>query len=325
MGDALKLLVIATALALAAAGPALGQVAMTGQLTASKACPAYQSFRNGTNPGGVTLQPGQAYPILGKNKDQASHYLIRVDSASPAERWVEISCGNLGAGSQAAAPSRSDSANPSHVLALGWEPTFCLGHGGKAECARETAQSFEATHLSLHGLWPQPRGKAYCGVDPALKQTDLAHDWSRLPEPDLSGATRQKLAAAMPGTLSGLERHEWIVHGTCFGGAADGYFSRAAGLAEQVNASTVRDVFAAHIGATLSADDVRAAFDKAFGAGAGERVTVNCQGRGAAREISEIVVALVGDVAGAAPLGDLIRTAAPQQRGCPSGFVPAAR
>ena len=42
----------------------------------------------------------------------------------------------------------------------------------------------------------------------------------------------------MPAVLSGLERHEWIKHGTCFGGEANAYFN-AAGLAEQVNASPV--------------------------------------------------------------------------------------
>ena len=153
-----------------------------------------------------------------------------------------------------------------HVLALGWEPAFCLEHEDKTECANESGQSFDATHLSLHGLWPQPRGKAYCNVAQELVQADHNHDWASLPEPDLSDATKARLSAVMPGYQSGLERHEWIEHGTCFGATADSYFGRAADLVEQINASAVRDLFAQNVGVSLSSDAIRAAFDQAFGA-----------------------------------------------------------
>ena len=63
---------------------------------------------------------------------------------------------------------RNGTARASHVLAFGWEPAFCLRHEDKAECGNETGQSFGASHLSLHGLWPQPRGKAYCNVSQDL-------------------------------------------------------------------------------------------------------------------------------------------------------------
>ena len=62
----------------------------------------------------------------------------------------------------------------------------------------------------------------------------------------------------MPGVLSGLERHEWIKHGTCFGGEANAYFNRAAGLAEQVNASPVRALFASRIGQGVTSAEIRA-------------------------------------------------------------------
>jgi len=311
-----------------ASGRAHAQIAMSGARTATQACPALQSIRKGTNPGEVTLQPGQTYRVLGKNKEAASHYLVAIEAAQPAQRWVAVGCGQIAGGEAAgaapAAGTADSGARATHVLALSWEPAFCAAHGDKAECAAQTAQSPDATQLSLHGLWPQPRGKFYCNVDPALRAADQAHDWASLPEPELSPPTRQRLAAVMPGLRSGLQRHEWIVHGTCFGGPADAYFARAAALTEQVNATPVRETFARAVGQSLSSDQIRAAFDAAYGAGAGARVTVNCQGRGPSRRISEIVVSLAGDVQGAAPIGDLIRAAAPVPPGCPSGVVALA-
>ena len=170
------------------------------------------------------------------------------------------------------------------MLAISWEPAFCEDHEGKSECQRETEQSFDATHFSLHGLWPQPNGNFYChGVDRTLKEADKRNHWFELPEPDLDAATRDRLAAVMPGVLSGLERHEWIKHGTCFGGEANAYFNRAAGLAEQVNASPVRALFASKIGQSVTSAEIRAAFDKGFGEGAGARVEVHCLNGGDGR------------------------------------------
>lgn len=294
---------------------------MSGSLVATQACPAYQSIRDHTNPGGVTIEPGRSYPITGKNKEEATFYQIVIDGASPGQRWVEVACGEV----DAVAVAPSGAPRTTHVLALGWEPAFCVQHEDKAECASESGQSFDATHLSLHGLWPQPRGKAYCNVADGLVAADKRHDWASLPEPDLSQATKKRLSAAMPGYQSGLERHEWIVHGTCYGATADAYFDRAADLAEQINASAVRDLFAQNLGKTLSSEAIQAAFDQAFGAGAGARVTVNCQGRGAERKIGELDIGLAGDVAGSGPIGDLILAAPPSQPGCPSGVVQPAR
>jgi ribonuclease T2 len=327
-----KTLQMKTLLSIVAVGWCFGlasasaQVAMSGTLAATRACPAYQSIRNQTNPGSVTIEPGHTYQIIGKNKAEATHYQILIDGASPPRRWVEVACGDVNAA--AAAPSgNAAAATPSaapratHVLALGWEPAFCLQHGDKTECANESRQSFDATHLSLHGLWPQPRGKAYCGVAQDLREADKNHDWASLPEPELSEATKKRLSAVMPGYESGLERHEWIEHGVCFGTTADLYFNRAADLVEQINASGVRELFAQDIGKSLSADAIQAAFDKAFGAGAGARVTVNCQGKGPERKIGELYISLAGEVAGSAPIGDLILAAPPSQQGCPSEVV----
>jgi ribonuclease T2 len=307
---------------------ASAQIAATGDFKANQACPALQSIHNGTNPGGVKLEPGHSYPLIAKNKQAATHYLIAVDSASPRERWVEVGCGDVGAApTPTPAPSSAggDGVEATHVLAVSWEPAFCEEKGEKAECQRETEQSFEATHFSLHGLWPQPLGNYYCGVDRGLKDADKRNHWGDLPEPELNAATHDRLAAEMPGILSGLERHEWIKHGTCFGADANTYFNREAELAEQLNATAARDLFAGKIGQSVSLADIRGAFDTAFGAGAGARVVVHCQGSGGEREISELIIYLAGGVNGSAPLADLIHAAAPptNEPNCPSGLVAA--
>ena len=305
---------------LSAAALAHAQVPASGTFTAKQACPATTSIRDATNSGGASVQPGQSYRLVGKNKPDATYFQIIVDGT---RRWVDIQCG--AADAQAASPSavQSPSTRASYVLAMSWEPAFCNGHGDKAECA--TAAGAAAQSLSLHGLWPQPRGRAYCNVDPASVRTDKAHQWERLPEPDIRPETKRRLAAIMPGVQSDLQRHEWIVHGTCSGLPADTYFNRAADLAEQVNASSIPAAFTANLGRSLSADAIGAAFDQAFGPGAASRVTILCQGSSTARRLVELDIALAGDVTGAAPLPDLIRAAAPVPASCPGGLVVAPR
>jgi ribonuclease T2 len=313
------------------AGPshrAHAEEAMGGTFTASQVCPAFQSIRKETNPGDVKVEADKKYAVLAKNKPNATHYRIVIEGAEPAERWVSASCGKADTGeappsTPGAAGDRSKK-NATHVLAMGWQPAFCAKHASKTECEELNSASFYASHLSLHGLWPQPRGTQYCNVANDVRQLDRDHDWEDLPEPEMSPETLKRLAGVMPGVESKLQRHEWIVHGTCYGASADNYFTRAAGLAEAVDTSKVAELFGSNAGKTLSADAIRAAFDQAFGGGAGSRVTVSCSGRGENRKITELVMNLAGDVTGSAPLGDLMRAAPPVERSCPGGLVMAA-
>jgi ribonuclease T2 len=307
---------ISAALTLLAVAPASAQIAITGDFEATKACPALQSIRKASNPGDVMVKPGNSYMLIAKNKPDATYYLVAIEGAEPPSPNPSADA------TPVQNPAATGGVTATHVLAISWEPAFCEDHEGKSECQRETEQTFDATHFSLHGLWPQPNGNFYChGVDGALKEADKRNRWFELPEPDLDAATRDRLAAVMPGVLSGLERHEWIKHGTCFGGEANAYFNRAAGLAEQVNASPARTLFANKIGQSVTSAEVRAAFDQGFGEGAGARVEVHCQNQGDGREISEIIISLAGDVRGSAPLGDLMRAAAPVDADCPSGLI----
>jgi ribonuclease T2 len=329
------------------AGAGFAQVKMEGQFVASKACPALVSIKKGTNPDNAAVEAGKSYPLLGKNKDEATHYWINVPGAQPAQRWVAVDCGATD-GSVATAPAQSPAANggaavntplgtvkpkpkpkgpkdgvPFFVLALSWEPAFCEAMTGKAECRNESASSFEATHFALHGLWPQPRGNQFCGVDPKFAALDDQHQWDQLPEPELSAETRAALARAMPGTQSGLERHEWTKHGSCYPGAnAEQYFKDEVRLAEAVNASAVQVFMAANIGKQIQTADLRAAFDQAFGQGAGARVRVSCDRQG---RFSEMTIGLKGDISSGADLATLIAASEPTDMGCPAGLVDAVR
>ncbi len=73
--------------------PSLADVPLNGSFLATKECPAFQSFRKGTNPDGVKIESGHSYPLLAKNAANATHYRVRIESASPPERWVSIDCG----------------------------------------------------------------------------------------------------------------------------------------------------------------------------------------------------------------------------------------
>ncbi|MBI2720040.1 MAG: ribonuclease [Rhizobiales bacterium] len=211
---------------------------------------------------------------------------------------------------------------PFYVLALSWEPAFCEGFPDKPECRAETPGGFDATHLSLHGLWPQPRSRELCGVDATLKAADDAHRWQDLPEPELTPATRAALDRVMPGTRSLLERHEWIKHGTCYPGRnADTYFKDAVRLIDAVNVSPVQAFLAANVGKSVTTADLRASFDAAFGAGAGERLRIACKDDGNRRLIAEMTLGLRGDISAGTSVAALVAAAPPTSAGCPGGIV----
>jgi ribonuclease T2 len=206
-----------------------------------------------------------------------------------------------------------------YVFAISWEPAFCERQSRKPECMSQTADRFDASHFSLHGLWPQRMD--FCDVSRDLQMKDADGDWDLLPEPELSAETRTALDIAMPGTQSQLERHEWLKHGTCYGTDADEYFADSLAMLDAVNASAVRELFAANIGKTLTQKQVRDAFDKSFGKGAGLRVRLACERDGNRRIISELTIGLTGNIRGAGDYKRLTMAARPTDGGCDQGVV----
>lgn len=261
---------IAAALALSAAivGPAWAFEPMDGCFVATAVCPAVPSIRTASNPGGIVTEVDRAYELLGANRaDEPSHFQIRITAANPRDRWVEIGCGDAVAACDLPdAPPRPPEASTSsgYVLAVSWQPAFCQINRTKSECRTQTKQRFDSAHFALHGLRPQPRDNVYCGVSRQQRFAAEAGRWSDLPPPELTDETRADLDVAMPGTQSGLQRHEWIKHGTCYSDTPEEYYVESLQLMNQLNASPVRVLFAEGIGELVTADKVRAAFDEAL-------------------------------------------------------------
>ncbi len=309
---------------------AIAQVKLEGSFIARKDCPAVQSIKRQTNAGEVSVAGGQSYALKGKNRDNASHYLIEVPGAVPVQRWVEVSCGTID--EQTASPNEkqppvADSKDgPFYILALSWQPAFCEAHADKKECKFASADDYVANNFALHGLWPQPRSNVMCNVSAADKALDDNHRWEKLPAPQLSAATMAALGKVMPGTQSMLERHEWIKHGTCYSITAEQYFRDSVRLVEAVNASPVQALISANVGKMIKTVDLRAAFDEAFGKGAGLRVRVACERDKNRLLVTEITIGLRGDIPGGAALDELILASTPTEAGCPAGIIdPAGR
>lgn len=210
-----------------------------------------------------------------------------------------------------------------YVLAISWQPAFCETRPDRTECGNQTTDSYEAGNFALHGLWPQPRSREYCGVADAMVRLDEVGDWDQLPELDISSALRDELRVMMPGTASGLDRHEWITHGTCYDGNAEAYFGDSLDLLDAINESAVGKLFAGSVGKRLTQREVRAAFDDAFGRGAGDRVRLSCVNDGNRRLIDELTIGLTGRPEGPDSFDELIMAARPTDGGCDGGVVDA--
>lgn len=232
--------------------------------------------------------------------------------------------GALTAGFGAAQASESED----NMLALTWQPAFCEYRRDKPECVslNDGQLPLAARQLSLHGLWPQPRGNDYCGVSSVDRSLDKAGAWADLPDPAVDAATASGLKAAMPGMASFLHRHEWIKHGTCYRGAggADEYFDDALRLMGEINGSAVGAFLAERVGREVATRDIRERFDTAFGPGTGERVAFVCKKDGARLLIREVRVGLRGMIKADSALGDLMRAASSVPIGCRKGIVDPA-
>ncbi|MFM8445144.1 MAG: ribonuclease T2 family protein, partial [Methylococcus sp.] len=265
---------LAIIISLLPAAPLLAFEPVQGIFVARQDCPATTGIK--ARPDGVSLKPGQRYAALGLNKPDGDHLQLRVPGARPEPRWVARTCGDWPAGEESDDAAGSPAAinppagrqptgasptpavnRPGRVLlALSWQPAFCERQAAKPECRDQTAGRFDADHLSLHGLWPQPQGLEYCQVDAPTRAQDRHGNWMNLPPPALLEDTLQQLRQAMPGAASGLERHEWLRHGSCFGADADHYFRTALALLEQINRSALRDTLARRVGDPVAVSEL---------------------------------------------------------------------
>ena len=324
------------ALALMVCGSAQAAEPLTGYFIALDACDAFQSKNRRTNPGAVTTVPRRAYDMIAMNKAGGNFYQVRVpDAPVTAARWVSTACGvhvieagtTVGTPMPAIAAPEGQVESTDNLLALSWQPAFCERRPARDECRAINSGALPEAgrRLSIHGLWPQPNGTFYCGVPTMLVRLDSNGNWRALPAPEVDAETRAAIDAAMPGALSLLDRHEWIKHGTCYGaaGGADEYFDDTLFLTNAINGSGVGDFLAQRVGQRIETSDLRAAFDEAFGPGAGDRVQVKCASDDGRVVIGELRIALRGRVDPAVPVAALIAAAPVQSPGCPRGVLDA--
>lgn len=301
------------------------EVKLSGYFIARSECPAYQSIRRKTNPSGVLTKIDHAYGLLAKNKQAATHYRIKMD-ATPNLRWVAVTCGEhvvpVEGSITPPVEQPASSALENYILAVSWQPGFCETRPSKPECRSQTKDRFDASHFTLHGLWPQPRNNIYCNVAPKIVAIDKDKKWGDLAPLVLENKTRTELNKVMPGSQSNLHRHEWIKHGTCYNGEpAEGYYKDSIKLMRALNSSPIRDLFANNIGKEITSTQIREAFDNHFGGGARDKIKIACKKDGRRRLITEITIALKGDL-DELTMGDAMLAAANANNvGCTKGVV----
>ncbi|PYE37428.1 ribonuclease I [Rhizobium sp. PP-F2F-G38] len=208
------------------------------------------------------------------------------------------------------------------VLGLSWLPAFCETRAKRPECVGQSTERADATQLTLAGLWPVRN--SFCKVSEALQAEDRKRDWLALPAVPLSADVATKLAASMPGTALGFDRHTWLRSGTCQVLDPDAYFSLQIRLLEAVNTSAVGALFRSRIGNDITEAEVKAAFDQSFAAGAGDRIRLQCRQVGDRMLVTGLTIGLSATMEETSDLGALIHAAAPTRSRCSGGVVDAA-
>jgi ribonuclease T2 len=257
---------------------------------ALKACGAYNNLKHTKNTHHVELIPYDTYTVLDEHKGQK---LILIKGEQPAQRWVDEACiaskksMHVSVADSPVAPlstNEDDHAaqvSKQNLLALSWHNAFCETHRYKKECKRGIRYLFRSRSgddsFVLHGLWPQPRSRVYCGVPQKWIVLDKRKQWHLLPEPELTEKTKEELSRLMPGYSSNLHRHEWIKHGTCYGTDAEHYFADALALTEAFNHSPVRALFVKKEGKIIDIAELRLLVDRIYGKGTGRKVAMQCK------------------------------------------------
>jgi len=191
---------------------------------------------------------------------------VAVLAACPGEdRDAPSAQVGTGSAPQPAAP-RADAAFGLYVLALTWAPSFCCGHPDKEECAN-LGDAFAATHLTLHGLWPNytddesaRRSTAYPQFCGAYEHCKRAHDKSCEPDPATIPADMRQLGPGYIGDHDFLADHEWPKHGSCTGLAPADYFRAALGAMKALPGEGTPDALRGAIGGEIALADLARAF-----------------------------------------------------------------
>jgi len=293
-------------------------VKIDGYFIAQKSCEAVHSIKKGTHP--FTLTKGMAYKVVEKNKPAQTHYRIIIEGLEKnPNKWVSTDCGMLLTNCTVNLGTPSSSKKKDYLLAISWQPAFCQTHQSKVECATQTEDRYDATHLALHGLWPQPRNNAYCNVSAKDKSLDRRKYWNQLESLHLPSNLFADLVVVMPGVGSYLQRHEWIKHGTCYSDSPVTYYKDSIMLVNQLNDTNLSSLFANNIDKTISTKQIRDTFDNAFGQGSGNKVNVKCNNG----LITELWINLKGNISNDGNFSKLLKDAPNASTACDGGMVDA--
>lgn len=245
---------------------------------ATQTCPAYLSKNNQTNPNELSVQRGKIYAVREINKPSPEWYRIEMKEEHSL-RWVRAECGITQQNGQATNSCSSADMADSYVLALSSQPGFCQTYGyeaGKPECLKLTQDSYQAKHLTLHGLWPNidvcGQHYGFCNARPRANHCDY--------EPvNLSADVSDSLKKLMPSYNYGgcLERHEWNKHGTCQILPADDYFSLAMRLLTEADNSPFGIYLTEHQGQKVELTTLHELLDQSFGAHNRGKVSLGCR------------------------------------------------
>lgn len=252
----------------------------TGSFQVTQSCPAYVSKNSKSNPNQWLVKPNETYPIREINKSNPDWIRIEVSDTRFPLRWVNALCGHANVNEQgdARCDMRRGKAD-THILALSSQPGFCQTYGyeaGKPECLNLSARSYQANHLTLHGLWPNQDScgphYGYCDVQPKANHCD----YSPL---NLSAGVSDELNKLMPSYKYGscLERHEWTKHGSCQILSDNDYFALALRLTNEVNHSVFGQFLTKNRGQTLPLAVLRKQIEEAFGVENSRKIYLGCK------------------------------------------------
>ncbi len=253
---------------------------VSGIFEATQSCPAYISKNSKSNPDKLMIEVTKHYPLKEINKSPPDWLRIEMPEHRNTLRWVSAHCGvteyqEKSPGTCDNNPGRADS----YVLALSSQPGFCQTYGyeaGKPECLKLSKSSYQASHLTLHGLWPNQdscgQHYGYCGVKAKANHCD----YSPL---DFSTEVGANLKQLMPSYNYGscLERHEWNKHGSCQILTNDDYFSLAMRLTKEVDKTVFGSFLTDHKGDTVRLGTLRDLLSQALGPKNSGKVYLGCK------------------------------------------------
>jgi ribonuclease T2 len=271
-------------------------------------CEAFNDLAATRNSAQMRLEKGRHYDIL---RSYGEKYMISVGDGG--RRWVERSCLKPSKREEGErAKLESSEVSLESLLAVSWHNAFCSTHSGRKEC--RPLYNRAKDRLVLHGLWPQPKKRQYCGMSGDIVERDRKHLWGSLPPRSLSPDLKRKMLVYMPGYLSNLHRHEWVKHGSCYDRNPERYFSDALSLVEELDRSMVGEYLRSNIGGKVTLRNIRKVFERSFGKGMGNRLSMLCK-KGF---LQELRINIRGR---GSRLEKLLQKASPMKRSCTEARV----